>query len=455
MSPSAASNGGPLHEGLDWLSVEGFKSHFQESRIEFPGLTILCGANSSGKSSAMQPLLLLKQTFDSLPYDYGPLRLDGPNVFFNHVDQMLATRPGLKAPRIVLQLGYRVWPMRWTEVQPGIAEHTRDPMVEGQTRIEFTADRPGVKLAKTTYTRDGESLVLEANTPSGALPAAFRTGLVAYPAEWTATRELRRTGSLLQLSSGQPEEEPVLLQRELRQLLHLSGLRGQPERHYPRVQLETQGMHAQGLFHIQAPSWVAHWTAHDKPQLERFQAALGQLGLTWKVQARQRDAASIEIMVGRSPRPQQGGAHDLVNIADVGFGVSQSLPVAVALVGGQPGQLIYIEQPEIHLHPRAHAAMADLIADAVNRSCKVVIETHSDTLLRRVQTLIARGTLAREKVIAHWFSRGGRGETKITTVVPEVDGSLGEWPEDFSEVDEEIDRDYADAAFARLKAVGT
>ena len=53
----------------------------------------------------------------------------------------------------------------------------------------------------------------------------------------------------------------------------------------------------------------------------------------------------------RMPRRRQGASNDLVSIADVGVGVSQSLPVVVALRTARPGQLVYIEQPEIHLHP--------------------------------------------------------------------------------------------------------
>src|SRR3954466_13563189 len=74
------------------IQVAGFKSISEEQRIEIRPLTILAGANSSGKSSALQPLLLLKQTLEA-PYDPGPLLLDGPHVHFTSADQLL-TRLG-------------------------------------------------------------------------------------------------------------------------------------------------------------------------------------------------------------------------------------------------------------------------------------------------------------------------------------------------------------------------
>ena len=66
-------------EGITAISVQDFKSLAEESRIEIRPLTILAGANSSGKSSMMQPLLLMKQTLEA-SYDPGPLLLDGPNA---------------------------------------------------------------------------------------------------------------------------------------------------------------------------------------------------------------------------------------------------------------------------------------------------------------------------------------------------------------------------------------
>src|SRR5450631_4299614 len=79
-----------LHnKGITRITVGGFKSIAQEKSIEVRPLTILAGANSSGKSSIMQPLLLLKQTLDAT-YDPGPLLLNGPNVRFTLVDQLLS-----------------------------------------------------------------------------------------------------------------------------------------------------------------------------------------------------------------------------------------------------------------------------------------------------------------------------------------------------------------------------
>ena len=83
-------------EGITGISVRGYKSLAEECNIEIRPLTILAGANSSGKSSAMQPLLLLKQTLEAT-YDPGALLLLGPNVRFTDAHQLLSKMPGKPA----------------------------------------------------------------------------------------------------------------------------------------------------------------------------------------------------------------------------------------------------------------------------------------------------------------------------------------------------------------------
>lgn len=74
---------------IESLEIEGYKSLGQRKVIDLKALTLIAGVNSSGKSSIMQPLLLLKQTVDA-PYDPGPLQLDGPNVSVTSVEQVLS-----------------------------------------------------------------------------------------------------------------------------------------------------------------------------------------------------------------------------------------------------------------------------------------------------------------------------------------------------------------------------
>ena len=177
------------------------------------------------------------------------------------------------------------------------------------------------------------------------------------------------------------------------------------------------------------------------------------MGLTWKVDTKQIDDTQIEIRVARVTNKGKSKSTDMVSIADVGFGLSQTLPVVVALLVAEPEQLVYLEQPEIHLHPRAQANLAQLLVDAANRGVRVVVETHSELLIRRVQSLIAEDKIAAEKVKLHWFSQDDNGFTKVTTAELDETGAFGDWPEDFSEISLQEESRYLDAAESKLMAV--
>ena len=168
--------------------------------------------------------------------------------------------------------------------------------------------------------------------------------------------------------------------KHIRRIVHVPGLRGNPERTY-----NTAGVGSEfpGFFENYLASIVNYWQETKDDRLIKLGQALEFLGLNWKVEARQINDVQIELLVGRLSR--SGSASDTVSIADVGFGVSQTLPILVALLVAEPGQLVYLEQPEIHLHPRAQVALAQILVDSANRGVRVVIETHGELLLLAVQ----------------------------------------------------------------------
>jgi len=157
----------------------------------------------------------------------------------------------------------------------------------------------------------------------------------------------------------------------------------------------------------------------------------------------------VEMQVGRLPHAVRGGAWDLVNLADVGFGVSQTLPVLVALRASRKGQLVYLEQPEIHLHPRAQTALAEVIAEAAKTGSRIVVETHSNLLLLGLQTVVREGRLPAESVKLHWFRRGPDGSTEISSADLDKEGRFGNWPEDFAEVLLHAESRYLDASLTK------
>ena len=130
--------------------------------------------------------------------------------------------------------------------------------------------------------------------------------------------------------------------------------------------------------------------------------------------------------------------------------MSQVLPVLVALLVADAGQLVYVEQPELHLHPRAQCVLARLMADAARRGVRLIVETHSALLLLSVRTLIAAGKLDPELVKLHWFTlRPEDGSSAVTTAELDQDGAYGDWPDDFGDVELAAEGKYLDAVEQR------
>jgi predicted ATPase len=137
-----------------------------------------------------------------------------------------------------------------------------------------------------------------------------------------------------------------------------------------------------------------------------------------------------------------------VNFADIGFGASQVLPIIVQSCCAKPESTLLVEQPEIHLHPKAQARLGDLFIEGVQGDDRAfIIETHSEHILARVRRRIAerKPGLTREKVAIYYFEPTQEG-TRIKEVTLNEDGQYVDFPPGFFEED-------VDEAFEHLKAM--
>ena len=445
------TNGQSSIKGITRVTVCGYKSISHEQSIDIRPLTILAGANSSGKSSMMQPLLLMKQTLEA-SYDPGPLLLDGPNVRFTSVDQLLSRRAKDECGR-----GF------YFGIQSeGSFSLTIHLAISGNHRLttpQMDLESPTQKIVLRS---DMEHEEISSMLPSylADLSNIFsRDKGTLY--QWVVVRNRCFLELTFQDKKGKsifppgvavlPEMQNEEIERYVSELVHLPGLRGNPARTYP---LTAVGPTFPGTFENYAATVIARWQEdRNTGKLDQLSRDLERLNLTWKVSAKPINDTQVEIKVGRLPHCAKGGSRDMVSIADVGFGVSQTLPVLVALLVAKPGQMVYLEQPEIHLHPRAQFALAQVLADAARRGVRVVVETHSSLVLLGVQALVAGNELSPSLVKLHWFRRDDDGSTEVRSADLDDAGAFGDWPEDFDDVVLDAQSRYLDAAESRIQGV--
>ena len=161
------------------------------------------------------------------------------------------------------------------------------------------------------------------------------------------------------------------------------------------------------------------------------------------------DDRALEVLVSRYISGSSQTLPDRVNVADVGLGLSQIMPVLAALRVAQTNQLTVMEQPESHLNPRGIHKPAEINVDAVTQSVRLIIETHSELLLLGIQNLVARGLLGPSKVNLNWFALDEHGKSRIHRAEIERDGSLGDWPVDVLHVKLLAQQQYLDATWER------
>ena len=118
-----------------------------------------------------------------------------------------------------------------------------------------------------------------------------------------------------------------------------------------------------------------------------------------------------------------------------GFGLTQILPIVVAALSADKGDLLLVENPEVHLHPAGQAAMGEFLAEVASAGVQVMIETHSDHVLNGIRRAVKKGILAPDDAALHFFrlrqDDEQEGAVQVESPILDSDGNVDSWPEGF------------------------
>jgi len=414
----------PPYMLIEQIQVKGYKS-LVDATLHVRPLTLLAGTNSSGKSSIMQPLLLIKQTMEAPYQPAGALVLDGAHVQAETAGELVSRNTPDKTVLLTVR-----------------GSESNALEIDGLIQLSFLQEGTLFSISSQRFSSGSQSLLLTPSSSWQEISSQNIPVLKRPPNKAFVNSVVQIKNAFLRFTTIDSAGKFVLdilpaanLEGSLVNLMHIPGLRNRPERSYPATTFQNQ---VKGTFDFYAAGTISQWQQEGNIEaLTQLNDYLRRLGLTDSVTAKVKNANEVELSVSRLPAGSKGKPKkaDLVNIADVGIGVSQVLPILVALIAAQEGQLVYVEQPELHLHPRAQVVMAELLAEAANRGVRVIVETHSSLLLLTVQTLIAENKIKNTDVGLHWFARDAKGATQVTYVQPDEDGAYGDWPEDFGDVE--------------------
>ena len=116
---------------------------------------------------------------------------------------------------------------------------------------------------------------------------------------------------------------------------------------------------------------------------------------------------------------------------NVGFGITPTLPILVALLSASPGDLVLIENPEIHIHPKGQSRLGMLMAKAAQGGVQLLVETHSDHILNGIRVATKKGWIDSENINISYFTRSVDEVTTITSLKIDQKGRIDQWPSGF------------------------
>lgn len=443
---------------LKKLRIKNFKGWEDTGTIEFSPITLFMGSNSSGKSSIGQFLMLLKQSSTSadrktvlfLGDSSSVVELGGPiDMLYGHdIDRMLE------------------FEYSWNLSSPlklSMAANTEDSEDMIVDEISFSNQIAVHDKAVQTLEIEKMMYKLQLQNASGFSVGMERVQKPSYARAYkTVTQDYdikRVPGRAWEMPSpyrfyGFPDEmisyhknawfAPQLNaahENFLSTVSYLGPLREKAERHYRWTGFLPGSVGPSGKDAILAllAARTAKREYNYKPRQPRMSLekviadALKEMGLIddFNVRRISEDRQDYEVKV------RTKGASTYTDVPDVGFGISQVLPVLIQLYYAPANSIIIVEQPELHLHPSAQSALADVIIKAIsarenskNRNIQLIIETHSEHLLRRFQRRIAEEKLPQESFSAY-FANNDVSPSSLEPLQINMFGEIVNWPKNF------------------------
>jgi predicted ATPase len=435
---------------LTELRIKNFKAWKDTGPVRMAPLTVIFGTNSAGKSSLGHLLLALKQT-TLLSDRKRALHLGDPSSLID-----LGTFADcIHAHDLKNVLEFS---LKWRLPE---ALTVRNPTVRGQTfngsEMRLTSsikagrsEQPEVQSIRYELTGGLASLTVDhGRSGSGSVITLSSTPLtlvkpVGRPWPLEPPEKFYRFSdvTLARFSNADFLAKFALeTERVLGNLYYLGPLRQHPERTYLWSGDTPTDVGSRGEFAIAALLAATDqdrkiWRRGSK-RAQNFGAFIAgwltDLGVisSFTVKPLVKGRKEYEVLI-----KTHTGAPE-VKLTDVGFGISQVLPAVVEAFYAPAHSTVWMEQPEIHLHPQVQAVLADVFISAVQvrengapRDVQLVIESHSEHFLTRLQRRVAEGVIQADDV-AVYFCKRGTGATELEPLKLNAYGDIENWPEDF------------------------
>ena len=396
------------------LGVQNFKSWKDTGKLQIAPLTGFFGANSSGKTSILQTLLMLKQTVERPPdwngvIDFGD---DDSLVNLGSFDDLIHGHRRDHPLRISVS-----WKFSEKLSLPGVGEVDTlsfDLSVDNVANAASMVSFNYIASEKHFRVRQDGLDTYSFSTPN--MPERYNIPAVLIRCYGI----LNTYPDIVQLFS--PLQ--TCFENLFRSIRYLG-----PLREYPRQRYAWQGKHSPGVGQHGEEMVTALFSGRIQLRSldEQIPKWLQQLDLidSYRLNPIPNTEKNYEFLV----RKYKGGPE--VRLTDVGFGVSQVLPVLVLCYYVPEGSILILEQPEAHLHPKVQSDLADLLIEVIKeRQLQIILESHSEHLLIRLMRRIAEEQISADDT-AFYFCEMNEGTSEIERLNVDDYGNITNWPQNF------------------------
>ena len=390
------------------LRSQNFKSWQDTGKLQFAPLTGLFGANSSGKTSILQVLLMLKQTVERPPDWNEPLYFGNEESLVNLGNFGTVIHKHKQDLSLDISVSWK------SSTVADINKYIRFYNLNVETLSSSQGDRDR-----------SEEISFSTNIARGVVNNSYyATDLyrfdVQQPDLFRCYGFRTARNQIMEISSRFEGDFENLFSR----ILYLG-----PLREHPRPRYTWDGDHPKGIGQEgeKAISALLSGRIRRLPIDEQILSWLQRLELihSYDVLPVSDTSRDYEFLV----KQYKGGPE--VRLTDVGFGVSQVLPVLILCYYAPEGSILILEQPEAHLHPKMQTELADVLIDVVkNRNLQIILESHSEYLLSRLQRRIAEKEIAAADT-ALYFCEIKDGTSEIEQLNVDEYGNIRNWPQDF------------------------
>ena len=410
------------------IRMKNFKSWKDSGEVQLAPLTGFFGTNSSGKSSLLQMLLLLKQTVDSneiLFFGDEDSHVNLGNfqeVIHEHKEkELLELEFGCKFSeplqiRVIRGGNLPTYMSRLSDID-GFTFETCLREVGGNLRVE-----------SISYHLNSENFEI----------MRWQKGKFNYAGQSEDIRIIRSCYKL-QVSERHRYSENLeklfsTFEDQFSNAHYLGPIRAEPQRqyHWNEKLLANVGQSGKNMIDALLVSRANRQKTTfngEKVLIEdRISEWLKKMDLAYSFSL---EPSSNGYNLDYDVRIQKSPTSAAVTLVDMGYGLAQFLPVLVLCYYAPEGSTLILEQPGIHLHPMVQSQIADLLIEVVNeRKLQILVESHSEHLLNRLQRRIAEEKISVDKT-ALYFCRNDEGVSNIERLKMDEFGNISNWPENF------------------------